>query len=371
MGDFAAPEAGLRKFCATHNNRKDRARLNASAAAEAAGEGREPKARHSRYISAMNAPPRLIGDIGGTHARFALLDAEQRPARMRVLANEDYPSLAAAVAAYLAAEKPEPRPRDAALAVASAVTGDAVALTNHAWSFSIAALQRGLGLDRLLVVNDFAANALAVPGLQHDERIAIGSGTAAADAPIAVLGPGTGLGMSTLVPAREGWIAIAGEGGHATMPAADARESEVLARMHRRFGHVSAERVLSGPGLVNLYQTLAEIAGAPAEDFTPAQIADAEIGKSEPLCGAAVSMFCAMLGTVAGNLALTLGARGGVYIAGGIVPRLGARFAASDFRRRFEDKGRFRAYLAAIPCFVVTHPVPAFLGLARYLDHAR
>ncbi|HUZ75289.1 MAG TPA: glucokinase [Stellaceae bacterium] len=315
----------------------------------------------------MNAPLRLIGDVGGTHTRFALLDAAQRPERVRVLASEDYPSLASAITAYLDAEKPEPRPREAALAVASAVTGDAVTLTNRSWSFSIAALQGALGLERLLVINDFTANALAMPQLRQDERIAIGGGAAAAGAPIAVLGPGTGLGMSALVPSRDGGIAIAGEGGHATIPAADERESEVLARMRRRFGHVSAERVLSGPGLVNLYQTLAELAGAPAEDFTPAQIADAEIGKSEILCREAVEMFCAMLGTVAGNLALTLGARGGVYIAGGIVPRLGARFAASGFRRRFEDKGRFRAYLAAIPCYVVTHPVPAFLGLAQHL----
>jgi glucokinase len=134
--------------------------------------------------------------------------------------------------------------------------------------------------------------------------------------------------------------------------------------MRRRFGHVSAERVLSGPGLVNLYQTLAEIAGVPAEPFTAAQIADRE---GEPLCRAALAMFCAMLGTVAGNLALTFGARGGVYIAGGIVPRLGPGLGETEFRRRFEDKGRFRTYLAAIPTYVVTHPAPAFIGLAELL----
>jgi len=152
------------------------------------------------------------------------------------------------------------------------------------------------------------------------------------------------------------------------MPAADTRESEVIAHMRRRFDHVSIERLLSGPGLVNLYQTLAEIAGRPAGPYTAAQIADRHIGETEPLCREALGMFCAMLGTVAGNLALTLGARGGIYIAGGIVPRLGAALAETDFRRRFEDKGRFRAYLSAIPTYVVMHPVPAFLGLAALLS---
>ncbi len=153
------------------------------------------------------------------------------------------------------------------------------------------------------------------------------------------------------------------------MPAADARESEVLALMRRRFDHVSAERVLSGPGLVNLYQTLAELEGTPAHSYTAAQIADRHVGETDPLARATVDMFCAMLGTVAGDLALTLGARGGVFIAGGIVPRLGLVFAESGFRARFEDKGRFRDYLAAIPTFVVTSAIPAFLGLAALLAH--
>ena len=138
--------------------------------------------------------------------------------------------------------------------------------------------------------------------------------------------------------------------------------------MRRRFDHVSCERALSGQGLVNLYNILCELAGEPAAPFTPAQIADRQIGETEPLVREALDMFCSMLGSVAGNLALILGARGGVYIAGGIVPRLGARFAESRFRERFEAKGRFRSYLAAIPTYVVTHPVPAFLGLAKQLD---
>jgi glucokinase len=313
----------------------------------------------------------LIGDIGATNARFALVDAGGRIDRIRVLACEDHPGIADAIAAYLAADAPgmpaPARPSASALAIAGPVTGDHVALTNHPWGFSIAALRRGLGLEHLLVVNDFEANALAVPHLDAADRVAIGGGSPVDGTPIGVIGPGSGLGVSSIVPIAGGWRVLPGEGGHATMPAASARESAVLDRMRRRFDHVSAERLLSGPGLVNLYNTLAEIDGVPAAGYGPAQIADPLLGEREPLLRETIELFCAMLGTIAGNLALTLGARGGIYIAGGIVPKLGAAFAASRFRERFEAKGRFAPYLAAIPTYVVTHPVPAFLGLAALL----
>jgi glucokinase len=308
---------------------------------------------------------RLVGDIGATNARFALLTEDMRPTRVRVSAVDDHPTLDGAIAAYIAAESA--RPREAALAVASPMTGDEVTLTNHPWSFSIAALKEKLELTRLLVVNDFTANALAVPHLGPDERSKIGGGAEVARAPVGVLGPGTGLGVSGLVPAGDGWQALASEGGHATMPPADDRESTVLALMRHRFDHVSAERVLSGPGLVNLYQTLAELEHVRALPYTAAQIADRHTGELDPLCREAFDLFCAMLGTVASDLALILGARGGIYIAGGIVPRHGVAFAESRFRARFEDKGRFRAYLAAIPTYVVTSPIPAFLGLGALL----
>jgi glucokinase len=316
----------------------------------------------------MAPAPRLLGDIGATNARFALADAAGGIERLRVLACADHPSLAAAIAAYLAEAGLAAPPQQAALAVAAPVSGDTVRLTNHPWSFGIDGLQRQLALTRLVIVNDFVANALAVPRLRPQDRLAVGGGAAAGDAPIGVLGPGTGLGVSALVPTPTGFIALASEGGHATMAPADAQESAVLDCLRRRFAHVSAERVLSGQGLVNLYAALAELAGVPAQPFTPAEITDRAIGESEPLVRATLDLFCAMLGTVAGDLALTLGARGGIYIAGGIVPLLGERFAESGFRRRFEAKGRFHAYLAAIPTYVVTHPVPALLGLATLLD---
>jgi glucokinase len=260
-----------------------------------------------------------------------------------------------------------PMPRRGAIAIASAITGDRVAMTNHPWSFSISALKSQLGLDRLEVINDFTALALALPHLAPEHRLQVGGGTPAVGAPLGVLGPGSGLGVSGLIPAGAGWIPLAGEGGHATMAPATDREGAVLDRMRRHFDHVSAERVLSGPGLVNLYNTLAGLDGVPSRGYTAAQITDPEMGAADRICAESTTLFCSMLGTMAGNLALTLGARGGIYIGGGIVPRLGQRFAQSPFRARFEAKGRFSPYLAAIPTYVVTHPLPAFLGCAAVL----
>lgn len=316
----------------------------------------------------MTMGARLLGDVGATNARFAIYDEERQFTRIRVVPVDLYATLREAIESYLAAESIHGPLSAAALAVASPVTTDAVTMTNHPWSFSIAALRRDLRIERLNVINDFTAIALAVPHLKGEDRVAIGGGKPVADTPIAVLGPGTGLGVSGLVPGRERWAAVAGEGGHASMAAVDDRESEVLARLRRRYGHVSAERVLSGQGLVNLYLALAEISGVTVEPYTPAQISDRAIGERESLCRAALAMFCAMLGGFAGNLALTLGARGGVYIAGGIVPRLGMSFVDSAFRERFESKGRFQTYLSAIPTYVVTAAVPAFLGLAEILE---
>ncbi len=309
----------------------------------------------------------LVGDIGATNARFGLVSPDGKVLHWRSHACEQYPTIDDALAEYLSDRGGLPMPRQAAIAIASAVTGDRIAMTNHPWSFSIAALKARFGFERLEVINDFTAQALALPRLGADERMAVGGGTAAAGAPLAVLGPGSGLGVSGLVPCAAGWVALTGEGGHATMSPASDRESAVLDHMRRRFDHVSAERVLSGPGIVNLYSTLAEIDAIPSKGYTAAQITDLAMRGEDPVCIEATAMFCAMLGTVSGNLALTLGARGGLFIAGGIVPRLGHYFADSPFRARFQAKGRFEPYLAAIPTYVVTHPLAAFLGGAALL----
>jgi len=235
-------------------------------------------------------------------------------------------------------------------------------MMNSPWSFSIAALQKQFGWTAVHAVNDFAANALGVPQLGPDDVVKIGEGEAAPKAAIAVLGPGTGLGVSGLVPADGRWTAIAGEGGNVTLAALDSREAAIIDILRRQYAHVSAETVLSGPGLVNLYDSLCELAGKPATPSTPEHITHLYPG-CDPQCREAVNIFCAMLGTFAGDVALTFGARGGVYIMGGIVPKMLEIFRHSHFRERFEFKGRYRNYLSAVPTFVVMHPFPAFLGL--------
>lgn len=306
--------------------------------------------------------PALLADIGGTNARFALLERGVI-ADVRTLPTARYPSLAEAALAYLAG-----RPvAAAALAVAGPVTGDEIALTNLGWSFDRAGLAAALGVDALHVVNDFAAQALSLPHLTAADLAQIGGGVAT-DGPKAILGPGTGLGVSALIPAGGGWLPLATEGGHATLPPTTPKEDAVVARLRARFGHVSAERVLSGPGLVNLYMALAEIDGTPAPLAEPDAITAAGGTGDDALATRTVGMFCDFLGTVAGDLALSVGATGGVYIAGGIVPRLGAEVAASGFRTRFEAKGRFAAYLRPIPTFVVTAEHPAFTGLKALVE---
>jgi glucokinase len=311
----------------------------------------------------MSAPG-LIADIGGTNARFALVAPGGHEAlKPLVLHCMDYAGPAEAALAYLDQVAPKVPPRHAAFAVASPVLGDRVEMTNHPWRFSIAEARDRLGLDRLDVINDFTAVALSLPLLRPADRVTVGGGEPDPAAPIAVLGPGTGLGVSALMPTGAGWHPLATEGGHITMPAADEHEAQVLSWLRARLDHVSAERVLSGPGLVNLHAALRGLSGLPEEPLTPSELTR-RATSGDPLAREALDMFFAMLGTVAGNLALTVGARGGVYIAGGIVPQVLPTLLASDFRRRFEDKGRFKAYLAPIPAHVMVHPYPAFLGLA-------
>ena len=309
----------------------------------------------------------LIGDVGATNARFALVQPDGSVSPARSYSLNDYPSLPDAIDKYLAEEMPPLRPTQAVLAVASPALGDQVTFTNHAWTFSIEALRQHVGLIRLRVINDFAANALAIPHLGASDLVQIGLGSPVSDAPVGLIGPGTGLGMSAFVPTSSGVLPVPGEGGHVTMAAASAQESTVLDLMRKRYDHVSAERLLSGPGLVNLYGVLCELAGVPAAPFTPAQITSPRIWEEDIRTREATAMFCAMLGTIAGNLALTLGARGGIYVAGGIIPGMGAFFAQSEFRARFEGKGRFRGYLAAIPTYVIVRPLPALLGAAALL----
>jgi len=316
--------------------------------------------------TASATPPDLVADIGGTNARFALIDANRQLYAEQILPCAAFPDLTAAAQAYLAAVG-EPRPTQAAIAVATPISGDWIQFTNSNWSFSTEAVGRSLDLERLLILNDFTALALALPLLNPDERRAVGGGTAVEEAPIGLLGPGTGLGVSGLVWSGERWIPLQSEGGHVTFSPVDQREWAVAQIMQRRFGHASPERLLSGPGLVNLYTALAEMEGWPAEALDPAAITDRALAGSCSHCRDVLEIFCGALGTAAGNLAITLGAQGGVYIGGGIAPRLGEFFDRSPFRARFEAKGRFSNYLAAVPTWVITAANPALRGVAAAL----
>lgn len=310
----------------------------------------------------------LFADIGGTNARFTLLGPNGSELASAALNCVEYPSLDSAVVAFLAKHAPGAHPTEAVLAVAAPVCGDQITLTNRDWCFSVSKTRNALGLERLEVVNDFAAQAMALPSLTPDDWAAAGGGDAEPGAPMAVLGPGSGLGVAGLVPSPGGrWVVVSGEGGHATIAPANDREADVLSLLRRRIGHVSAERVISGPGLVNLYQSLCELEGRHAATFSPSDITTAAQSGGNSLCVEATAMFFSFLGIAAGNLALTLGARGGVYIAGGIVPQLLDLIDHSPFRARFEEKGRFSTWLSRIPTRVILHPRPAFLGLRAYL----
>ena len=313
--------------------------------------------------------PRLLGDIGGTHARWAWQESANSALQdISVQACRASPTLLDSARTYLTATG-HAQPHSAGIGIATAVTGDVVHMTNNPWTFSINELKQSLGLKHCLLLNDFTALALSLPALAASELRSVGGGVAVAGAPIALIGPGTGLGVSGLLRSAGGqYCPLSGEGGHATLAAADERESALLSVLRGRFGHVSAERLLSGPGLVELYRASCELHGRTARNLTPAEVSAAALDASDPDCIASAHHFVAFLGTTAGNLALTLGALGGLYIGGGVVPRLGAAFNAGLFRQRFEDKGRYQDYLRAIPCWIITASAPALLGASRALD---
>jgi len=313
----------------------------------------------------------LVSDIGGTNARFALVPADAVTTQHEhTLRCADFPGPVEAVRHYLAMVG-NPRVRVAAFDVATAVGGDQVALTNGPWDFSIAQTRDALGLERLHVINDFTALALAVPLLGADETRQVGGGSPLPDTAIGVLGAGTGLGVSGLLPDRGRWLAIEGEGGHAAFSPMSEREDAILQILRGRLGsHVSVERLLSGMGLTNIFEALCEIDGVQPARREPDEITEQALRGDDARCAETVDIFCAVLGTAAANVAITLGARGGIFIGGGIVPKLGSYFDDSPFRSRFEDKGRFRRYVAAIPTYVIVAKQPALRGLAAFLKHA-
>jgi glucokinase len=302
----------------------------------------------------------LLADIGGTNTRCANTGSDWRPGQARTFINREHESLTALLGDFIDGLEKNGRPQAGVLAIAAPVSGDHVHMTNMDWDFSLDAIRDELGLRELRALNDFEALAWALPDLQADDLQQIGAGRAVADKPKGVIGPGTGLGVASLVPSGERWLAVPGEGGHVTLPATDHREAAAIAKIRQDFGHCSAERVISGPGIGLLHRALH---GGP--DTDAAEVSRLAAANDEAAIDT-LDVFFRLLGTVAANLALTIGAFGGIYIGGGVVPRHRERFAASGFRERFEAKGRYGDYLRTIPTHLIVSPQPALTGLAAF-----
>jgi glucokinase len=330
--------------------------------------------------SAEATLPWLVADIGGTNARFGWVESPNSGvAHIRTIPVADHPGPGAAAAAYLSTLPGNPQPRRAALALATAVHAETIELTNSAWRFNRHELRAELGVQSLTLLNDFEALALSLPKLgAHQLRQWQAAGAAACtpdvqpahSGTLAVVGPGTGLGVGAVAHTSMGWHAIPGEGGHATLAPMDAFESELLDLVRREHPHVSAERLLSGIGLPLLHRSVATLLGHQTPEASAEQIVQRGVSGEDAVCGHTLDTFCALLGGFAGNVALTLGARGGVYIGGGIVPRFGERFFASRFRDRFEAKGRFRSYLQDIPTPLITDTLAALTGACFALEQS-
>lgn len=307
----------------------------------------------------------LVGDVGGTHSRFAVVDPQATPWRIENALDleGDHANFAEALKSYLDRAGLSSVPKSISVAVAGPVTTGTVTLTNRNWRIDEAGL-RHAGFTSALLINDFAALAFAVTHIPPHEIHTIGPELSGIDTePIAVLGAGTGFGASCLARYRGRSVPVATEAGHADFAPNGESEIAVLRILARRFGHVSIERVLSGPGLENLYAALAEIAGRQPLKQTAAEIVARMPDDTD--CRDAVHMFCAVYGSVGGDIALTLGARGGVYLAGGIAQKIEPILAHSAFRERFEGKGRLSSYVRAIPTRLILGEDAAFIGAAR------
>jgi len=308
----------------------------------------------------------LVADIGGTNARFAVADLQTLAlADIRTFPTAEHATLADAMRAYLK-DAPE-TVAHAGLAVAAPLREDTVKFTNAAWTFKQSTLATEAGLEAAYVFNDFEAQAYALPVLSADELHSLHGGRAVEGAPKVVLGPGTGLGVAGLVRSPSGWVPVPGEGGHQTFPAENERELALLERMRVGLERLSVERVLSGPGLADLYRAIAASYGFSDAGLSPAKVEQLAISGEDEMAVEALNFFVQWLGRFAGDMALAFGARGGVYLGGGIAPRMLSRLEQDDFREAFERKGRMSPYVAAIPIHVVVSDYPGLKGAAAGL----
>jgi glucokinase len=312
----------------------------------------------------------LLADIGGTYARFAFASGRAVGPiwSTEVGAHHD---VGKAIAAFLETDAHRAGIDGALFAAAGPVQGGQCRLTNAAWAIDEEEIAGTFAIPWVRVVNDLEAVAAGLADLPPAQTRPIGAGAAIPGAPMAIIAPGTGLGMACLFPGPGGRCVLPSEGGHAGVASIDEHSDAVIELLRRRFGRVSAERVLSGPGLSNLHQAIVSLQGGRSSIRNPSEITAGALDGSSPACLAVIDMFCALLGAVAGDMALTFGARGGVFIGGGIVPRFVEHLSRSAFRRWFEAKGRLGAYAARIPTRVILHPNPAFIGLISLAEGLR
>lgn len=308
----------------------------------------------------------VLADVGGTNVRFALLVGGVLGA-IKHMQVRDHARFTDALAIFMARKKNSAAVRRAIIAVAGVVEGERCALTNNPWIVDAVELRARFGFAGIRLVNDFEAIAWSLPHLAGDDLRTVGGREPAAQAPMVVLGPGTGLGVAAYLPNEKDGFVLHSEGGHSTAPSGSAREDAIIEELRQRFGHVSAERVLSGHGLENLYRAIASIDQLTVPERTAAEITRAAIEGSCAISRAALDAFCAMLGDVAGNFALGFGAQGGVFVAGGIISHIRDYLPRTQFRSRFEAKGRMSNYVEPIPVHLILHDDPAFIGLRRLI----
>lgn len=330
--------------------------------------------RESKLIMSDHKKWNLVADIGGTNARFAVHDIDSDElSKVIVYSVANHPTFVGALQHLLIQLKQEkhwePYPQKTCLAVASPVEQDRISFTNSGWTFTRSELAQTMKNSPVLVINDFSAVAWAIPHLRPFEWHQIGGSTSKTDKPIAILGPGTGLGMCNLVPAGDGYTVLAGEGGHIDFAPVTARQVAILQQLQTRFQRVSVERLLSGSGIVNIYQSLCALENVPRVHTSAQQITDTAMNKTDPLSVETLSIFCEVLGATASNQALIMNARGGVYVAGGIVPRILDFIKKSDFRSRFDDKGRFRGYVEQIPVRIILKEHLGLFGALQKIKH--
>ena len=318
----------------------------------------------------LNKSTAVVADIGGTNARFARIGPDGKLESCLRLSTTQFSDPKSALKAFLKAEC-GPMPKRLCLAVAGPVLGDQIKITNSSWSFSSSQLQKELALDQIEVINDFEALALSLPYLNHQDVKFIGKkiDISTAIGPMAVLGPGTGFGMAGLIPVRNGWKSIPSEGGYISLAPLTDKEIAVWQILRKRYGRVSAERILSGPGLYELHVTLADLKDLTVEAHTPEDIVNLALHDNSTLSFETVNMFCNWLGDVAGDVALLYGAQRGIYLVGNIVSALSKLLPRSSFRKRFENKGRGSVFIAKTPTLIVTSKNPALFGCIHRLNN--